>query len=283
MRDWVEYIFFYYFKIFFLLLPELYVKYVLKTFIILIKFFNYKRQKIAIRNYYLSLPKTPPKEIINNINQVWYNIGFTFIVTFKYIKNPKKIIERIKIENEDFLKELLPNTILFTAHIGNWEILAQNLVLRGYKIAAIVREQRNRYIEYQIKRTREKLGGRVFYAHQLNKIIKWLKSGGIIYLLPDQHIVEGSVRVEFLGRLAFSTPILTLLNKRLGSKIIPIFCIRQKNYYRVYIEKPYIPKYNGNLKEDLEYNTLYMNKIIEKYIKKYPQQWLWLHKRWKDK
>ncbi|MCS7227619.1 MAG: lysophospholipid acyltransferase family protein [Endomicrobia bacterium] len=284
MKEWIEYIFTYYIKIVILVLPEEILKITLKISIPVVKFFLYSRQKLMIRNFYLSfLSCYRPKDIIKIINNVWFNIGWTFFSTVKYLISRDKVLLKTKFCDRTKLKNLSHNTIIFTAHIGNWEILAQRLVIEGYKIAAIVRPLRNRLVELQVEKLREKFGGKVFYAHQMKEIMLWLKSGGIIYLLPDQHIVEGSVRVEFLGRLAFTTPIITILNKRLNSKIIPMFCIKKNNLYEIFIEDEYIPKYTGRLREDIEYNTLQINKIIEKYIKLYPDQWMWLHRRWKEK
>ncbi|MEN3014197.1 MAG: lysophospholipid acyltransferase family protein [Endomicrobiia bacterium] len=284
IKETVEYVVFYFLRIIFFLLPERFISFFLKLLLIIVKFFLYHRQKIMIRNLHMSFPEISPEDIIKISNSVWYNIGLTFILSFKYIAEPNKILRKTKFKDPEKLKQISPNTIIFTAHIGNWEILAQRLVLEGYKVAAIVRELRNKIINLQVTKVREKLGGKVFYPHQLNFIIKWLKNGGIIYLLPDQHIAEGSVVVDFLGRKAFTTPIITLLNKRLKSKILPMFCIKEDNgIYTIYIEDPYIPLYTGDLRKDLEYNTLNINKIIEKYILKYPEQWMWLHKRWKER
>lgn len=284
IKEQLEYLVFYLFKIIFLLLPEEVAKVFLKLILIIVKFFVYERQKLMIKNFHLSFPEKTPKEVIKTINKVWFNIGWTFVSSFKYINNPSKIFLRTRFKDKKDLKKIITgNTVIFTAHIGNWEIMAQRLVLEGFKIAAIVRELRNRKINKEVNRLREKLGGKVFYPHQLNLIMDWLKKGGIIYILPDQHIAEGSIRVDFLGRLAFSSPIITLLNKRLGSKILPMFCIRKGSLFEIYIEDFYKPTYSGNLKKDLEYNTLCMNKIIEKYIKEYPEQWMWLHRRWKEK
>lgn len=283
MKDQLEWLVFYSSKIIFSFLPENIASLFLKIILIIIKFFIYERQRLMIKNLYLSFPEKTPKEIVKIANKVWYNIGWTFVSSFKYINNPNKIFLKTRFKNKEDLKKITNNTIIITGHIGNWEILAQRLVLEGFKVAAIVRDLRNKIINKEVNRLREKLGGKVFFPHQLNLIMDWLKKGGIIYILPDQHIVEGSVRVDFLGRLAFTTPIATLLNKRLGSKILPMFCIRKKNFYEIYIEDWYHPVYSGNLKKDLEYNTLCMNKIIEKYIREYPEQWMWLHRRWKEK
>jgi KDO2-lipid IV(A) lauroyltransferase len=236
-----------------------------------------------LKNFKSVFSQMSSKDVVEKINNVWFNIGWTFLISIKYLYNPKKIVEKI-ILNKNFIQQKLSgNTIIVTAHIGNWELLAQRLVLEGYKIAAIVRPLRNKFVELQVKKLRESLGGKVFYAHQLNEIMKWLKSGGIVYLLPDQHIVEGSVQVDFLGKKAFTTPVVTLLNKRLSSKILSMFCIKINNHYKVFIEDHYNPLYTENLRKDLEYNTLQINKIIEKYIYNYPDQWMWFHKRWKEK
>ncbi len=283
MKETIEFFLAYKIKFLSLILPEFALKLIIKIISTIAKFLLYPRQKLMIKSFHDSFKEKSPKEVLDTVNKVWYNIGWTFISTIKYINNPNKIYRKIKFVNKEKIKTLSGNTLIFTAHIGQWELLAQRLVLDGYKIAAIVRPLRNKLVEFEVKKLREKLGGKVFYTHQLKEIISWLKYGGIVYLLPDQHIAEGSVKVDFLGRLAFTTPILTLLNKRLKSKIVPMFCINKGSYYEVYIEDEYQPKYTENFRHDLEYNTLQINKIIEKYIRKYPDQWMWLHRRWKEK
>ncbi len=283
MKEWIEYIFAYYIKLFIIISPEEILKIFLKLLIPVFKFFLYSRQRLMLKNFCLSFSNYKGKEILNIINNVWYNIGWTFFSAIKYIYNPKKIFLKTRFVNEKKLKNLCGNSIIFTAHIGNWEILAQRLVLEGYKIAAIVRPLRNKLVEAQVKKLREKLGGKVFYSHQIKEIILYLKSGGIVYVLPDQHIVEGSVRVEFLNRPAFTSPIITLLNKRLKSKVFAMFCVKENSYYKIFFEEEFVFKYSKDIKKDLEVNTLAINKIIEKYIKMYPEQWMWFHKRWKEK
>jgi len=283
IKEEFEFIFVYFLKLFVLLTPEFLLKIFLRLIVPIAKLLLYNRQKLMLKNFKSVFSQMSSKDVVEKINNVWFNIGWTFLISIKYLYNPKKIVEKI-ILNKNFIQQKLSgNTIIVTAHIGNWELLAQRLVLEGYKIAAIVRPLRNKFVELQVKKLRESLGGKVFYAHQLNEIAKWLKSGGIVYLLPDQHIVEGSVRVDFLGKKAFTTPVVTLLNKRLGSKILPMFCIKINNHYKVFVEDHYNPLYTENLRKDLEYNTLQINKIIEKYIYKYPDQWMWFHKRWKEK
>jgi KDO2-lipid IV(A) lauroyltransferase len=283
IKEEFEFIFVYFLKLFVLLTPEFLLKIFLRLIIPIAKLLLYNRQKLMLKNFKSVFHQMSSKDVVEKINNVWFNIGWTFLISIKYLYNPKKIVEKI-ILNKNFIQQKLSeNTIIVTAHIGNWELLAQRLVLEGYKIAAIVRPLRNKFVELQVKKLRESLGGKVFYAHQLNEIMKWLKSGGIVYLLPDQHIVEGSVRVDFLGKKAFTTPVVTLLNKRLGSKILPMFCIKINNHYKVFIEDHYNPLYTENLRKNLEYNTLQINKIIEKYIHNYPDQWMWFHRRWKEK
>jgi KDO2-lipid IV(A) lauroyltransferase len=282
-KEEFEFIFVYFLKLFVLLTPEFLLKIFLRLIVPIAKLLLYNRQKLMLKNFKSVFSQMSSKDVVEKINNVWFNIGWTFLISIKYLYNPKKIVEKIALDKNLVQQKLTENTIIVSAHIGNWELLAQRLVLEGYKIAAIVRPLRNKFVELQVKKLRESLGGKVFYAHQLNEIMKWLKSGGIVYLLPDQHIVEGSVRVDFLGKKAFTTPVVTLLNKRLGSKILPMFCIKINNHYKVFVEDNYNPLYTENLRKDLEYNTLQINKIIEKYIYKYPDQWMWFHKRWKEK
>lgn len=282
MKEWIEYILAFYLQVFVLILPEFVLKIVLRLLIPVAKFFLYSRQRLMLQNLLYCFSEKSLDEIIDIANNVWFNISWTFVISIKYICNPKKIFLKLKLPQNFNLNKTLGNCIIVTGHIGNWELLAQRLVLEGYKIAAITRPLKNKLIEYRVKNLREKLGGKVFYAHQLKEVISWLKSGGIIYVLPDQHIVEGSVRVNFLGRPAYTSPVVRVLNKRLKSKVIPMFCINKGDQYEVFVEQEYVPVNLPQLKKDLEYNTLKLNEIIEKYVRLYPSQWMWLHRRWKN-
>ncbi|MFH2070726.1 MAG: lysophospholipid acyltransferase family protein [Elusimicrobiota bacterium] len=284
MKEYFEYTFAELIRRVFLILPEPAGKLAIKALVPLVRFLLYKRHRMMLKNLRLAFPGKSRQELMSIASRVWFNVGWGFIDALRYINSPGKILTRVKIKDpEKFRKLLSGKTIVVSAHVGNWEILAQRLVLEGYKFGAVVRSLRNRAVDRKITVIRESLGGRAFLEHQVGKIFSWLKNGDILYILPDHHIAEGGLRVDFLGRPAFTSPIITLLNKRTGCKIVPVFCVRNGRNYEIYTEDEFVPHYTGNLRQDMSHNTEGINKVIEKYIRTFPEQWMWLHNRWKEK
>ncbi len=283
---WTEYIEYWGYKsleIFFSSIPRNIGKIIIYISVYIIKTILRRRQLLMIKNLKFTFPQKTSKEIVKLATQVWYNIGLTFLDVLVYTTKPTKLKKIFK--GYDTVKKLLPKQnqglIIFSGHIGNWELLMQRIILDGYKSAAIARKLRNQKVNLAVNRLREFWGGKILEAHEVNKAFKLLKQGWIVYLLPDQHIIEG-IKTTFLGRQAYTSPLIVLLSKRTNCKILPLFCIRDKDdKYKFFVEDEFIPLQMKNLKETLQINTERINKIIEKYIKLYPEQWLWLHNRWR--
>jgi KDO2-lipid IV(A) lauroyltransferase len=119
----------------------------------------------------------------------------------------------------------------------------------------------------------------------MRRIMNALRKNKIVGILLDQNVdwYDGAF-VNFLGRLACTNKGLALLAMKTGSPVIPIFSMREAGgRYRVVIEKEIELIRTGDKTRDVEDNTALFTNMIENYIRKYPDQWFWFHKRWKTK
>jgi KDO2-lipid IV(A) lauroyltransferase len=118
----------------------------------------------------------------------------------------------------------------------------------------------------------------------MRKLLAFMKEGGFVAVLMDQNVdyYEG-VYVDFFGRCACTNKGLALLARHTGAPVLPAVMIREPDGFRVEIG-PEIPfAETGDKRKDLEAATLRYNQVIEGFIRRHPDQWLWVHQRWKTR
>jgi KDO2-lipid IV(A) lauroyltransferase len=113
-------------------------------------------------------------------------------------------------------------------------------------------------------------------------MLRALRSGRILGILPDQHAAGGSIIVDFMGRPAATAVGPATLAARTGAPIIPAFCRRRPDGDFEAVIYPPLPLVNtGDREADVRANTILVNQALEREILAHPEQWLWLHRRWK--
>ena len=116
------------------------------------------------------------------------------------------------------------------------------------------------------------------------KILKVLKENRIVGIVADQDVesVEG-VFVDFFGHPAYTPAGPAALARASGASLIPVLIMRENGKHSLVVEKPIELADTGDKEKDLVENTRRWSSVIESYIRKYPEQWVWLHRRWKTK
>jgi KDO2-lipid IV(A) lauroyltransferase len=180
-------------------------------------------------------------------------------------------------------KELAQGGVLVTAHLGNWEIFAVGHVRRFGPLAALVKPIRNAYLHHWINRLRTSLGVLpIITRSEAFTILKHLHSSGRIVVLLDQNSLrDEGVFTRFFGRLACTHYGPILLAIRAGVPILSGFGIRTpEGKFQIFYEPPVeIPK--GDLHEKVYLVTQELTTRIENWVKRYPDQWFWVHDRFR--
>ncbi len=168
--------------------------------------------------------------------------------------------------------------VLAISHIGNWELFAQLCqFIPQEKWATVYQPLRNRHIEAYVQRTRQKVE---LFARQkgFNAPTAFLREGGALGVLIDQHAGDGGVWTPFFGRLASTSTLAPLLALRTGAEIIPMAVYTAGvGRWRVVISPsvPYTPT------EEADALTARLNRVLEAQIDRSPADWFWVHNRWK--
>jgi len=186
-------------------------------------------------------------------------------------------------QNMDSALKIGRGAIILTAHFGNWELLGASLALSGYGISFIVRPVRSPRLDALVNRNRESMGvGCIPRGRSVRDALRCLKRNELLGILADIDTRVDGVFVDFFGRPAFTPRGPVSIALRTGAVLVPAFIIRQKDdTHRVVIKKALELKITGALEEDIRVNTARFTKIIESYIREYPEQWIWIHQRWK--
>ncbi len=200
----------------------------------------------------------------------------------QHIKNKPETVDKLK---KIFAEK--KSAVFFTAHFGSWEILSHFLAQQGYPLIVIARKGDNTLIEQNITTPfRELYGNRNVYKQQaMREITRGLKNSQNTGILIDQKSdrKEG-VATTFFGRQCYTTASVARLKLKYNPLIIPIFARRcPDNRYEMVIYDSV--EFTGNPEDDQERRVTAMTQrysdIMEEVIRKTPEQWLWMHNRWR--
>jgi KDO2-lipid IV(A) lauroyltransferase len=177
--------------------------------------------------------------------------------------------------------------IILTGHFGNWELLAYAHGLLGHPIALVHRPMRNKVFNEAINAVRTKVGTHTIEKRAAAKeALRVLKEHGILVVPADQNqVFSFGVFVDFFGLAACTTPGPARLAMLTGAPIVPVFLVREGESGRHRLEiLPEIELVStGDRAADIRTNTQRCTAVIEDMIRRYPEQWIWFHKRWKTR
>lgn len=176
--------------------------------------------------------------------------------------------------------------VLFTGHLGNWELAGAWFCRRMHPTTALARLQSNPAINRMIMENRRKLGVEILPKQCPWSVIRsFLADNYAIAFLADQHGGDSGIRVTFFGipTTAPKGPILSAL--RTGATVVPAFTLHSQEkpfHHKICFEPPLQLVRTGNLEHDLQVNTQAALGVMESYIRRHPEQWLWMHRRWRE-
>jgi Kdo2-lipid IVA lauroyltransferase/acyltransferase len=191
----------------------------------------------------------------------------------------------VSIEGEEYIRaarEKGKGVIFITAHFGNWEYAGAYLSVLGYPINVIARDANDAFTRDLINSARESKGIHVFGRRDARPLLRSLRDNECLAILPDQHAAEAAVRVEFLGRPADTATGPTTFALRTGAAVVAGVAIREPNDHIHMVVGPEVEITDtGDYQQDIIINTQRINDVLGEHILAHPEQWLWLHDRWK--
>lgn len=229
------------------------------------------------------------RDSIKIARRCFRNIGKNLVDFMRFPKlNSDEMNKLVGFDGKEHIDNALRDSkgaIILTAHFGNWELLAASLSLNGYPMNAIARRIRSQSLDSLVKYHREMVGVvSIDRDKGIRNALRCLKRNELLAILADIDTDVDGVFVDFFGRLAYTPYGPVAISLKTGTTLIPTFIVRQDDdSYRVFVESPLNLHSSGDWKTDIKVNTSRFTKIIESYIRCYPEQWIWMHRRWKTR
>ncbi len=171
-----------------------------------------------------------------------------------------------------------------TGHFGNWEYQGFASVPLVGTVSVIARPLDNPLLDRRLVSLRTSTGNTVIYKQKaLAQVMKTIREGGVVAIVIDQNVQEkDGVFVDFFGRPASTTTVAAALALKTGCAIVPVRCtLRPNGRYRMVYGPPVAWTGSGRRDEDVVALTQHLTSMIEGWVRERPEQWLWLHRRWK--
>ncbi len=231
----------------------------------------------------LNISAGPASRIVKNS---WTRFGPMIIEVLRFPimrNNMDKYINFSGIKNLDAALSLGRGGIIATAHSDNWELLGGALSQHGYKLVGVSQEQSNQGADKFINEYRAMVGMYIMYKYNVRGMFKMIAKGYLIGLIMDQDAADDGIVIPFLGRDASCAHGAATIARRTQAPIIPIFISKGPGRtHNINIDKAVFVEKTSNKHADIRKTTILLTQKIEEHIKKYPNEWFWLHDRWKS-
>jgi len=246
-----------------------------------------KRRKIALSNLQLAFGKEKSKGEIRRIAvKCFENIGKNIIEFLRFpclnSENLWDYVTMVGRENIEGGFERGHGVISFVPHFGNWELQALAYGVSWKRSAAIAIPLKGQYLDQLVESYRSRFGLKIIPKKSaIRQVIRLVRESYVVVFLADQDAGKNGIFIDFFGRPASFEKSPITLALRTNSSIVFSIDIRQPDDRHIIFIEPILVENTGNLEENIAFNTRKIVKKLEKYIRRYPSQWLWIHNRWK--
>lgn len=254
--------------------------------------FAARQRRIALESLSIAFGQEKSKQEIAAIARACFDIMGKGMVELLYLmEHPESVNKKVKIDGEQHLLNAFKEgkgVIGVSAHFGSFPLLLLRFIQEGIKTNAIIRYARDEKIEKYFQAKRQEFGLNTIYSTPrktcVDNSIRVLRNNEFLFIPLDQNFGTAGVFVDFFGRQAATATGPIIFAQRTGAPIVPMFIVREKdNTHRIIIEPALHIEEKENNEATIQHNISRITKIIERYIRKYPQEWGWIHRRWKSR
>jgi KDO2-lipid IV(A) lauroyltransferase len=245
-------------------------------------------RRIAHRNLATAFPSRPEAERRAIARAAFCHFGRLLFELLQFSTlSPRQMLARVEFDGEERsrLAYAQGKGVLFiTGHFGFWELQAMVHALRVEPVSILARALDNPYLNDLLERIRQGTGNTVVYRRgTIRRVMRTLQAGHGVAVLIDQHIMtRDAIYVDFFDRPAATTSAVAALALRTGAPVVPVFALplgrgRYRLIYEHQVEAP-----RADSPDALREFTQRCTDVLEMYVRRHPELWLWMHRRWRD-
>jgi KDO2-lipid IV(A) lauroyltransferase len=254
-------------------------------------YFSSRLRRTGRRNLELAFPELREEERRRLLRGCFESLGRLLGVFSQFATANRETLESLieceGLEHIEAARARGRGVILFTGHVGAWELTSFALSLFGHPLSFLVRRIDNPKIEKLVDRLRERLGNRTIDKRSAaREMLQTLQVGGTLGILVDLNTLDREgIFVDFFGVAASTTFMLAKLALRTDAAVLPVFAPwdSKRRRFLLKIDEPLSVERTGNDEDDVRRLTQLFTDVVERYVRRYPDQWLWIHRRWKTR
>jgi Kdo2-lipid IVA lauroyltransferase/acyltransferase len=250
--------------------------------------FDRARRRIAEANLASAFPLRSASERRTIVRAAFVHFIRQTFETLKFSTlSPQRMLARVEFDGEDRVRLAYAQgkgVLFITGHFGFWELHAIAHPLRFEPIGVLARALDNERLNTVLERIRQRTGNTVIYRQgTIRRVMRMLQGGHGVAVLIDQHIHgPDAVFVEFFERRAATTSAVAALALRTGAPVVPVFALPiGHGRYRLIYEHPVAPP-PADTEDAIREFTQRCTDVLEMYVRRHPDLWLWMHRRWRD-
>jgi len=248
-------------------------------------------RRVGMRNLQMAFPEKSRRERARILRSVFTSFGRQAAEICLFPKYTRENVNKVVVYDgfENFERALArgKGVLFLTAHLGGWEISAFAHSLQGHPLHVVMRPLDNVYLDHLTRSYRTMHGNKMVDKDDFVRgLLSAMKAGETVGILMDTNMTPPQgVFVDFFGIPACTASGLARIALRTDAAVVPGFTVWDPalKKYRLRFEPAVQLLRTGNDEADAVTNTALFTKIIEDYVRKYPDQWLWVHRRWKTR
>ena len=248
-------------------------------------------RRVGLRNLELAFPQMSSEEKDRILRSVFVSLGRQLAEFCLFPRYTKENVSQVAVyEGFEHYSEAAARrkgVIFLTGHLGGWEISSFVQSLIGHPLNIVVRPLDNRYLDAMVDRYRTKHGNQTFAKQDFARgLLSSLRAGETVGILMDTNMTppQGEF-VEFFGVPACTATGIARVALHTDAAVIPGFAIWDESIrkYKICFQPALQLVRSNDPAADIRSNTALFTKVIEEYVARYPEQWLWVHRRWKTR
>jgi KDO2-lipid IV(A) lauroyltransferase len=257
----------------------------------LVYLLHFRLRQVGMRNLSMVFPEKAEAERKRILRGVFTSLGRQLAELCQFpryrLENIDQVVVYDGLENYERAYARGKGVLFLTGHFGGWELSAFAHSIHGHWVNVVMRPMDNPYLDRLLQRYRTLHGNKVVPKDDFVRgLLAAMKAGETVGILMDTNMTPPQgVFVDFFGIPACTASGLARIAMRTDAAVVPGFTIWDESLgkYRLRFDPAVELVRTGNLESDIVANTQKFTKVIEEYVRKYPEQWLWVHRRWKTR